>query len=247
MDTGESGKMLLAINTSTPQFSIALLREDGSVLSEFSLSPASRNFRGVMPAIDYLFAESGVRARDLAAVAIAKGPGSFTGLRVGLSTAKGLCQALNIPLIGVSGLEAMANQASHVSIPVCPIIASRKGEVFAALFRRSGEGRMSRLTEDAGFALETLDTLVEEETLIIGHDYPAQAHVLSGILGSKAIPAPAFLWILRASSVGAVGLRRFKDQDFDDLQDLVPAYLRPPDIRPNPYPLVSPESPSDPS
>ncbi len=230
---------MLAINTSTLQFSIGLFLENGSLVSEYSMSPESKNFNGVMPAINHLLVTSNVQTANIQAVLVSKGPGSFTGLRVGLSAAKGFCQGLGIPIIGVSSLEAMASQASFVSFPVCPILDSRKGEVFAALFYRSGDKGMKRLTEETSFKLETLSSFIREETLFIGNDWSSQGPVLAEILGSRAILAPAPFWHLRAASVISAGLKRFESGEFDDLRDLVPAYLRPPDIRPNPFPLLS--------
>ncbi len=231
--------MLLAINTSTLQFSLGLLLENGSLLSEFSMAPTSKNFNGVMPAIDYLLTTSRVQAKDVHAVIVAKGPGSFTGLRVGLSAAKGFCQGLDIPIIGVSSLEAMASQAPFASIPVCPILDSRKGEVFVSLFRWSEDMEMQRERDDMSLKVEDLPSFIREKTLFLGNDFSAQGPVVSKILGPRALMAPAPLWNLRSASVASVGVERFKKQDFDDLRDLVPGYLRPPDIRPNPFPLLS--------
>lgn len=234
--------MLLAINTSTLQFSIGLLLENGSLVAEYSMSPGTNKFNGVMPAIDYLLDASKVNAADIHAVMVAKGPGSFTGLRVGISAAKGFCQGLEIPIIGVSSLEAMASQASFVSLPVCPILDSRKGEVFAALFHWSRDAGMKPLTEETSLKLESLPSFVCEETLFLGNDLSSQGPVLADMFGSRALLAPAPLWNLRAASVASAGLGRFENGDFDDLRDLVPAYLRPPDIRPNPIPLLSDQS-----
>ena len=140
--------MLLAINTSTPQFSIALLRKTGSLLAEQIVSAPSRNFQALVPAFHNLLKASGADPKDLSAVAVAVGPGSFTGLRVGIALAKGLCQGLGIPIIGVSSLEALASQCVDASIPICPLIDSRRGEVFTALFHRSREGNLVRMSED---------------------------------------------------------------------------------------------------
>ena len=80
----------------------------------------------------------------------------------------------------------MASQASFVPIPVCPILASRKGEVFAALFRRSRDEGMTRLTEETSFKLESLSSFIREETLFIGNDWRSQGPALADILGSRA-------------------------------------------------------------
>jgi tRNA threonylcarbamoyladenosine biosynthesis protein TsaB len=230
--------MILSINTSTAQFSIALLRENGALLAEYFMSPGSKNFHGFMPTVDDLLTHAKVDLRDVKGLIAAIGPGSFTGLRVGLSAAKGLCQALEIPIIGVSSLEAMASQWPHTCKPVCPIIDSRKGEVFAALFQWSDGQGMARIKEDTALKIADLPSFVDGETLFLGNDFSSQGPLVEESLGQKALLAPATMWALRASSVGHVGLERFHKQDFDALRDLVPSYMRPPDIRPNPFPLL---------
>lgn len=226
--------MILAFNTSTPQFSIALMKEEGTILSEYYMASGSKNFRRFMPGIDFLLANSNVDTKEIKALIVATGPGSFTGLRVGLSEAKGMAQGLQIPIIGVSSLEAMAAQLPFVRLPVCAIIDSRKGEVFAALFSWGDNQILIRTQQDTCLRIEDLPSIIEKPTLFLGNDFNTQGHLLREILGPKAELAPAHLWNLKASVVGTLGLKRFLDQDFDDLQELVPTYLRPPDIRPNP-------------
>lgn len=231
--------MLLAVNTSTLQFSVALLEENGTLVAEFSMAPGFKNYNGFMPAIDHLLQHSKVRATDIKAVFVAKGPGSFTGLRVGISAAKGFCQGLDIPLIGVSSLEALALQATFTACPVCPVLDSRRGEVFAALFRWDGDQEICRETEDLSFKFEDLTSLVTDKALFLGNDFIRQGPAIREILGTRALLAPSNHWTLRASSVGVVGLKRFRNRAFDNLRDLVPSYMRPPDIRPNPYSTLS--------
>ncbi len=184
-----------------------------------------------MPAIHFMLSTSKVDTKEIKGLIVATGPGSFTGLRVGLSEAKGMAQGLQIPLIGVPSLEAMAAQLPCARRPVCPVIHSRKGEVFAALFRWSDNQSMSRTQQDTCLRIEDLPSVIAKPTLFLGNDFPGQAHLIRETLGNKAELAPAHLWNLKASAVGALGLKRFLTQDFDDLQELVPIYLRPPDIR----------------
>jgi tRNA threonylcarbamoyladenosine biosynthesis protein TsaB len=231
--------MILAINTSTLQFSIALIKGDGTLLAEYSMSSGSKSFVHFMPAVHCLMKASGVMARDLQALIVAKGPGAYTGLRVGLSTAKGMAQGLKIPIIGVSSLEAMASQLAYTSYPICPIIDSRKGEFFAALFSWGDHHEMTRIREDLCLKIEDLPSMIQDKTLFLGNNFNAQGQWIKEALGRRYILAPAYLWNLKASAVGSLGLKRFHESNFDNLQDLVPAYLRPPDIRPNPFPHIS--------
>ena len=228
--------MILAINTSTAHTGLALLREDGTVLGEYSVSAGSRHFGNLMPALHFLMFSSKSDIHELTGLVVARGPGSFTGLRVGLSAAKGLCHALDLPVVGVSSLEALASQVPYSSLPVMPVIDSRKGEFFTARFIWSNDQGLLRNSEDVYLKLEDFPALCKEPTLLIGNDFEGQGAPLRGILGSSVLPAPAHLWNLRASAVGFLGLKRLQSKDFDDPRSLDPVYMRPPDIRPNLFP-----------
>ena len=234
--------MILSINTSTAQFGVALMEKSGVITAEVFMTPRSKSFKGFMPALSDLLTRSSTTKEQIEGLIIATGPGSFTGLRVGLSAAKGLCQGLKIPLIGVSGLEAIAYQLPYTAHPICSIINSKHREIFAALFQWSVNGKMIRMMDDICLPIMDLSSIIEGKALFIGTDFNGQGPDIMKTCGQRAILAPASLWTLRASAVGAAGLDRFRRQDYDDLQDLVPSYLRPPDIRPNPYPLLSEKS-----
>ncbi|MBN1830553.1 MAG: tRNA (adenosine(37)-N6)-threonylcarbamoyltransferase complex dimerization subunit type 1 TsaB [Deltaproteobacteria bacterium] len=234
--------MILAVNTTTRQFGLALMDMRGTVLAEYIILPKEKNFGGFMPAVNALMEYVNVGMEEIQTIAVAIGPGSFTGMRVGLAMAKGMTQGLNIPLIGVSSLEALARQVLYVNYPVCPIIDSRKGEVFTALFHWSDDDEMIRIREDTCLRIEDLASMVTETTIVLGNDFNRQSPLIKEALGAEAVLAQAHLWNLRASAVGTLGLKRFLAQDFDDAQDLVPIYLRPPDIRPNPYASQSAKS-----
>jgi len=226
--------MILAINTSTPQFSVAVLKISGAVLAEQFMATKSKNFRAMMPVLDGLLRHSGVEWKDISAQAVAVGPGSFTGLRVGLALAKGICQGLGIPVVGVSSLEALAGQSPDGVLPICAIIESRKGEVFAALFKKNGQG-LARMSADSILKYGDLPGFIKKTTLFLGNDFDSQSRLLHNVLGPKAKLAPSHVWGLKASAVGLLAMGRVKEQRFDSLLDLIPSYLRPPDIRPNPF------------
>ncbi len=226
--------MILALNTSTRQCSIALLRMDRTVIAENLMSEGKGHFGGLMPAVDMLLTGSGLKQKDIKCIAVATGPGSFTGLRVGLSLAKGFCQALQIPVIGISSLRALAFQLPFSAHPIAPILSSRKGEVFTALFLWNREKELQRKEKDSCFKLDTLPSLFTETTVFIGNDFSNQGNLLKKLVGSHARIAPPQCWQLNASSIGALALNRFDDGDIDDPGTLVPRYFRPPDIRPKP-------------
>ncbi|MBW2708635.1 MAG: tRNA (adenosine(37)-N6)-threonylcarbamoyltransferase complex dimerization subunit type 1 TsaB [Deltaproteobacteria bacterium] len=226
--------MILALNTATRQCSIALLRMDRTVIAENLMSEGKGHFGSLMPAVDMLITGSGFKPKDIQCVAVAAGPGSFTGLRVGLSLAKGFCQALRVPVIGISSLRALAFQLPFSPLPIAPLLSSRKGEVFTALFLWNRENELQRKEKDNCFKLDALPSLFPEPTVFIGNDFSNQGNLLKEWVGSHAKIAPPQCWQLSASSVGTLALARFDAGDFDDPGALIPRYYRPPDIRSKP-------------
>jgi tRNA threonylcarbamoyladenosine biosynthesis protein TsaB len=228
-----TGPLILSINTSTVPFSVALVKENGTLFAETLSVCGSKSFALFMPTLHELLFSARLPLKELKAVAAVKGPGSFTGLRVGLSAVKGMCQGLEIPAVGVSSLETLAAQCAATSFPICPLIDSRRGEVFAALYRALPGERMQRVKEETCLDISSLDNFVVEPTLFVGNDYERQGTLIRDALGPKALLAPASLWNLRASTVGMLAARKAKEGRYDELSTLVPVYMRPPDIRPN--------------
>lgn len=228
--------IILSINTSTKQYSIALLEND-TVVGEYLISSGSSHFRDLMPCIDDLFKKTTLTPGQLGAVAVSIGPGSFTGTRVGLAVAKGLSQGLRIPILGVSTLPALASQIPYARKDICSLVTSRKGEVFAALFRRDRDDHLIRIEEDFSLKVEDLPVLIKRKTIIIGNDFTAQGPLVKQYAGKNALFAPPNLWNLRASSIGALALQRLEQGDSDAASTLVPLYLRDADIRVGNNPL----------
>jgi tRNA threonylcarbamoyladenosine biosynthesis protein TsaB len=228
--------IILSINTSTKQYSLALL-ENEIVVGEYLLSSGSSHFRNLMPCVDDLFRKTTLTPGQLGAVTVSIGPGSFTGTRVGLAVAKGLSQGLGIPIIGVSTLPALASQIPYASTDICSLVTSRKGEVFAALFRRDHHDNLIRIEEDVSLRMEELPALIKRKTIIIGNDFTAQSLPVEQYAGENALFAPPNLWNLRASSIGALGFQRLKQGESDNISTLVPLYLRDADIRSGNNPL----------
>jgi tRNA threonylcarbamoyladenosine biosynthesis protein TsaB len=238
--------MILAINTSSFQFSVALLDEDGSLKAEYVMSGGAGRFAGMFPALEEILTALGFSVRTVSALAVAIGPGSFTGLRVGLAAAKGFAHALNAPLVGISSLEALACQLTGTSTTVAPILDARRGEVFTAPFS-PGFPYPERSGPDTCVPFNELGTFYRDRVTIIGNDYPKQVSLLRAGIGDSIVLAPPHLWNLRASTVGFLGLRRVRAKDYDDPETLTPLYLRAPDIRPNPYAELFKElEPTDP-
>jgi tRNA threonylcarbamoyladenosine biosynthesis protein TsaB len=226
--------MILALNTSTRQCSMALLKMDRTVIAEQLMFEGKGHFSGLMPAVDGLITGSGLNHEHIKSVAVATGPGSFTGLRVGLALAKGFSHALRVPIIGISSLKALAFQLPLTPHPIVPLLSSRKGEVFTALFLWNRKNALDRKEKDNCFKLEAIPSLFTDSAVFIGNDFLTQGALLKEWIGNHARIAPPQCWQLRASSVGALALNRFDAGDLDHPDNLVPRYFRPPDIRPSP-------------
>jgi tRNA threonylcarbamoyladenosine biosynthesis protein TsaB len=225
--------MILALNTSTRQCSMALLNMDRTVIAEQLMFQGKGHFSGLMPAVDGLITGCGLNHENIKGVAVATGPGSFTGLRVGLSLAKGFSHALRVPVIGVSSLKALAFQLPLTPHPIAPLLSSRRGEVFTALFLWNRKNELDRKEKDNCFKLEDIPSLFTDSVVFIGNDFLTQGALLKEWIVNHARIAPPQCWQLRASSVGALALNRIDAGDSDDPGNLVPRYFRPPDIRPS--------------
>jgi tRNA threonylcarbamoyladenosine biosynthesis protein TsaB len=221
---------ILSINTSPGQYSLAIMKDE-FLLAEYILPSGSSRFSNLMPSLHDLLLKAALRPQDLDALIVALGPGSFTGIRVGLALAKGLAESLAVPIVGVPTLAAMASQLPYLTEDICPLVSSRNGEVFTALFRWSTKRELIRLREDTCLKTRDIGAIIEKKTIFIGNDLSSQAPILKQHLRGKTLLAPSNLWNLKASSVGMLGLKRVQSGDSDSAGELVPIYLRGADIR----------------
>ncbi len=127
--------MLLAIDTSTDTASLALAQHE-TVLAELTWRAKQNHTTQLLPNLNYLFSITGANAKLLRAIIVAQGPGSFNGLRVGVSAAKGLAFSLKIPIVGINSLEMAAYQYAETGLPVCAIFNAGRSEVATATYRK---------------------------------------------------------------------------------------------------------------
>ncbi len=220
-------KYTLGIETATPVCSAAIVHCEKSV-AEYTLNTASSHEPHLMPMIERILCDTGIELRRLAAIAVSTGPGSFTGLRIGLATAKGLALAQNVPLIGIPTLDGLSyNAAFAVNIHtassltpciICPLIDARKGEVYSALYRYK---EMEKLTDYMVLPLVELLKQITEPTLFTGHIHLYREEIKKE-LGEKAFFAPPQLTYPNAASIAHLGILR-RDSCADELK---PIYLR---------------------
>ena len=215
----------LAIDTATKTAGVALLRDE-RVLAEYFFNLPLNHSETVLPAVNQALALAGLGIGDVGLFALTVGPGSFTGLRIGASTVKGLAFATGAPAVGVSTLEALACNAAGFAGLVCPLIDARKGEVYAALYRIDGEGRPEQVLDERVAAPCEILPLVEGNALFLGDGLAAAARLIAERpRGLSHFLAPNQQSV-RASSVALIGRRRYLRGDVLDLATFVPRYLR---------------------
>lgn len=221
--------LLLGIDTSTLVCSVALAREN-RIIGEFSLQNKKTHSQRLMPLIDSVVDSCDLSPRDLEGVAVTNGPGSFTGIRIGVSTARGLAQALRIPLVGIPTLDVLAYQFPYAAGLVCPLLDARRGEVYTAVYR-SSEGKLERISDYMAVSLQKLlDYLKqepEEKIIFLGDALEKYRDILQETLGSRACFAPPSLRVNRGALVAQLGLERIcPHRDRGNYLNLKPFYLR---------------------
>jgi tRNA threonylcarbamoyladenosine biosynthesis protein TsaB len=220
---------VLAVETSTLTGAVALL-ESGGVVAESRVSVAVTHGERLMAAIDGVLRSARWELGDVQGFAVGLGPGSFTGLRIGLSTVKGLAFATGKPVVGVPTLDALAWRLPFCAYPVCPVLDARKNEVYAALYR-THDGRLDLLEAARAVAPATLAEELRETTegpvVFLGDAVAPFASLFAGILGPRARLAPADLRLPSAATVGELGGWALGRGEATDPAGLIPLYLRP--------------------
>jgi tRNA threonylcarbamoyl adenosine modification protein YeaZ len=217
--------MLLAIDTSTDSAGLALV-QDGRTLAETIWRCSQNHSVELLPHLTRLLEESEVELKSVGCILVARGPGSFNGLRVGLSTAKGLAFSLGIPIIGISSLALEACQHAESDLPICPIFNAGRGEIATALYQN--KDNWQQLMPEHITTVDALDSEIKGKTLFCGEYVPVIAGQLRKRLKDKAVIAPDRP--RRSSRLAELAKGRLEAQDYDSPATLQPLYLRRPAI-----------------
>jgi len=220
--------MQLAIDTSTETASIAIVR-DSQVLAELSWHCQQSHTTELLPHLFQLLGQAKARLEMVSAIIVARGPGSFNGLRVGISTAKGLALSLGCPIIGISTLEAAAYPHAETGLPVCPVFSAGRGEIATARYQ-SKRQKWCQLLAEHITTVEALCAPINSKTIFCGEITPDTARQLRSRLRSKAIIISPTATLCRAVSLAELGLKRLEAGQYDNLTTLQPLYLRRPPI-----------------
>jgi tRNA threonylcarbamoyladenosine biosynthesis protein TsaB len=217
---------ILGIDTSTPCGSVGLIHDD-RVISEYILNIPVTHSERLLSAIELVLREARCAIGDLDGWAISLGPGSFTGVRIGVSTVKGLAFATQKPVAGVSTLDVLASQISPTLYLICPIIDARKREVYTAFYRYAEGTVLTRQSEYEAIGPEDLIKRIEEPTIFIGDGVKTYGDGLRNVLASLAIFPPAPLHVPHGSTVAKLGLELLRNGESLDLASFKPLYVRP--------------------
>ncbi len=228
---------ILAADTSTASGSVCLM--DGSkVKAEWTIQSEITHNRLLLKTIDRTLKEVGWNLHEVDGVAVTTGPGSFTGVRIGLTTMKTLAWSLGKPFAGIPSLDALASQLAFSRHTVCSMLDARKKEVFFGLYRTDSQGNLVRQGNLRVVKPGEVLPCIGEPTIFCGDGWLAHEEFFRASLGSRALGAPSSLHTLRAAFVAHLAQKRFLSEDFDDPMTCVPIYIRPSEAELN-YPHLS--------
>lgn len=220
--------MQLAIDTSTNTASLALT-QDNEVRAELTWHCEQSHSVQLLPNLTHLLSQIGASLQSIDGIIVARGPGSFNGLRVGVSTAKGLAFSLGIPIVGIGSLEVAAYPHAETGLPVCPIFNAGRGEIATALYQSQNK-KWRQLAAKHITTIETLCSQISTPTLFCGEFTPLVATQLKKQLKEKAVIATPAARLRRAGFLAELGQQRLAAGDYDDPTTLQPLYLRRPPI-----------------
>lgn len=216
--------LILGLDTATWKASVGL-RIDGQLAAERSRIADGSHAVSLLSLIEEVLQDGGCSVRDLESVAVSGGPGSFTGLRIGWSVAKGLAYATGARLVAVPTLEALARTVAYLEGKICPVLDARKGEVYAACFE-SQSGGLRRLTEDLLLTPDALLGMLPRPCAVLGDAVAVYGTFLQQRLGASVTLLPSDTHGPSGGMIAAVADERLHAGAPDDLSPLEPRYIR---------------------
>lgn len=214
---------LLAIDTSNHVLGVAIM-ENENIIGELVTNLNKNHSTRLMPAIDKLMTEVGMSAEDIEQIAIAKGPGSYTGVRIGLMTAKTLAWALNIPIVGVSSLEVLAYQGTFFDGYICPFFDARRGLVYSGLYKWEKQ-QITSVCEDKNILMDTVLEKLQakgEKVIFLSPDIEKFRRQIEDMLGEQAVIPKGSFHVAQPSHLGLASLQH----ETGETHTIVPNYLR---------------------
>lgn len=217
---------ILAIDTSATAASVALCDEN-KLIGEFFINTKLTHSRTLMPMVENLLSNTNMQTSDITAIAVNCGPGSFTGVRIGVAAAKGLAFADDLPCIEVSTLESLAYNMQSAKGIICSVMDARCSQVYNALFKCNG-AKLERICDDRALSItELCDELkgFNERIILVGDGAELCYNAMKELLQNVEL-APTSVRFQRASSTAEIALKKFNNNELLSPAQLMPVYLR---------------------
>jgi len=214
---------ILGIDTSTKFLSLAILRDD-RIIAQINLDVGRQLSSLLIPTIKDILKKSNLSLEKLNGFAVGIGPGSFTGLRIGITTIKALALALNKPIVGISSLDIIAKNISVASTQICPIIDAKRDNVFSCIYE-CRNGKMKRQTKYLLINIKDLLKRINKKTIFLGDGLLLFRKIIEK--KKEVIFTNEKLWYPKASNLVFLALEKFNKGQFTDTDKLVPLYLYP--------------------
>lgn len=219
---------ILAVDTSSSVAAVSVI-DERELLGEFILNHKKTHSQKLVPMIDELMKNLGLRPEDIDIYAASSGPGSFTGLRIGITTIKAMAFAAKKPVVGIPTLDALAyNVQSEKSSLVCPMMDARNNQVYTALYKNE-EGKQLNITGYMGIPVQDLVQMIRgknSEVVFVGDGVLLHKEFLKSEFGGRCSFAPQCLLLQRASSVAQLALFKASAGKLESSFDMLPFYLR---------------------
>ncbi len=218
---------LLALDSSSIVATAALVEEE-KVIGEIIINHKKNHSEKLMPIIDELLDEVEVQIEDVDAFGVCIGPGSFTGIRIGISTAKALAQVGNKPLIGISTLEGLVFNLPYCKGVICPILDAQRDQIYTALYKWEGNQLFSIEEDQAIGAKEWIDKIKDrnEHIHLVGDGVTKFAPLFQEKLKDKVSIAPPTVRMPRASSIAALAMEKIQRGEITEYKEVAPNYIR---------------------
>jgi tRNA threonylcarbamoyladenosine biosynthesis protein TsaB len=216
--------IVMGIETSCSSGSVAIIQGD-HILGETLFNSGAKHSRNIISSIDNLIKLIDIDKRDIEGISVSIGPGSYTSLRIGITTAKTIAYALNIPIVGVPTLEVIAFNLNMCQLDICVIMDAKKNELFAALFKSDGN-KICRISEDFIVSADNLCENIKQKTIIIGNGINLYKSIFEYRLRGLVLFAGEHLNIPRASNCALLGIGKLSCDDKVEINNISPLYLR---------------------
>ncbi|WP_432407178.1 tRNA (adenosine(37)-N6)-threonylcarbamoyltransferase complex dimerization subunit type 1 TsaB [Wukongibacter sp. M2B1] len=220
---------MLAVDTSSLVATVAVMNEE-KLLGEYTINSPMTHSQKLMPIIEELLSTLDLSMKDIDLIGVSRGPGSFTGVRIGIATVKGLAHPGNIPIIGVSSLEGLAYNITYSENLICPIMDARRNQVYTGVYKWV-DYELKEVVKEAPLTIDELMEELrrrEEKVIFLGDGLSKYKEEIINNLGDKAIFAPRFVNMQRASSIAQLASDKIEKNGIEthSYNNITPVYLR---------------------